>query len=145
VIIRGACSQDFEMATAWLVAAGLPTADLSDAQMEHFLVAVSDDTPIGMIGLEPFEDTGLLRSLVVDPSARSGGIGQQLVAALEAYAVSLGIETLWLLTIDADVYFAAHGYDVKDRNDSPDCIRNTIEFSKLCPGDAVLMRKILRA
>jgi len=143
MIIRPATSEDFESARAWLVAAGLPTADLSDTQMEHFLVAVNEDTPVGIIGLEPFEDAGLLRSLVVDPSVRGGGIGQTLIAALEANAASRGIATLWLLTTDADAYFATQGYEVKVRDEAPDCIRNTVEFSKLCPGDAVLMRKLL--
>ena len=141
--IRPATAQDFEVAKAWLVAAGLPTADLSESQMEHFLVAVTDGTPVGMIGLEPFNDSGLLRSLVVDPVARGGGIARNLVAALEVNAASLGIATLWLLTTDADAYFAAQGYEVKPRDAAPDSIRITTEFSKLCPGDAVLMRKVL--
>jgi len=143
MIIRPATTQDFETVTAWLVAAGLPTADLTGAHMERFLVAVTSDSSAGMIGLEQFKDTGLLRSLVVNPLARSSGVGRQLVAALEASALSQGIAQLWLLTIDADAYFAELGYEVIERDAAPDCIRQTREFSILCPGDAVLMRKVL--
>jgi len=141
--IRPATREDFEKARSWLVAAGLPTADLGDAHREHFLVAVAGNAPVGVVGLEPFAETGLLRSLVVDPSARSSGIGRELVTALETYAATQGIKELWLLTTDADAYFATLGYEIKERDDAPDCIRNTIEFSKLCPGNAVLMNKTL--
>ena len=141
--IRPATREDFEKARAWLVAAGLPTADLGDTHREHFLVAVTGDAPVGVVGLEPFADTGLLRSLVVDPSARSSGIGRTLVTALETYAATQGVKELWLLTIDAASYFETLDYKVVDRNTAPDSVRNTAEFSKLCPGDATLMMKRL--
>lgn len=143
MIVRPGISEDIGVVTSWLDAAGLPTADLTDAHMTNFLVAADNNTPVGMIGLEQLETAGLLRSLVVDPGARSGGIGRQLVAALEANAVSLGVRELWLLTIDADAYFAALGYEVMERNAAPESIRGTQEFSTLCPGDAVLMMKRL--
>ena len=78
---------------------------------------------------------------MVDPSVRSGGIGRRLVAALESKATGLGITELWLLTIDADPYFSRLEYVVMDRTAAPDVIRDTAEFSSLCPGDAVLMQK----
>jgi amino-acid N-acetyltransferase len=143
VIIRPGVSEDFATVTSWLRAAELPAADIDEAHMSNFLVAVIDDAPAGIVGLEQYENTGLLRSLVVDPAARSGGIGRRLVAALEANAASRGVEELWLLTIDADAYFVSLGYEVVERADAPDVIRQTTEFSKLCPGDAVLMLKKL--
>ena len=143
MIIRPAIREDIGTVTGWLVSAGLPTADLTDAHMEHFLVAVINNSPVGMIGLEPFARTGLLRSLVVDPSARNSGIGRQLVTALETRAATQGIEDLWLLTIDADAFFTGLGYEEVKRDRAPADIRSTTEFSKLCPGNAVLMRKSL--
>lgn len=143
MIIRPGASEDFATVTAWLRAAELPAADIDEAHMTNFLVAVIDDAPAGIVGLEQYENTGLLRSLVVDPAARSGGIGRRLVAALEANSKSLGVEELWLLTIDADAYFASLGYTIIERDAAPDSIRTTTEFSKLCPGDAALMMKKL--
>ncbi|MDH3410355.1 MAG: arsenic resistance N-acetyltransferase ArsN2, partial [Gammaproteobacteria bacterium] len=121
----------------------LPSGDLTPAHMRNFLLALAGDDPLGMIGVEQFDNIGLLRSLVVDQSARGAGIGKQLVAALETRAAELGVNELWLLTIDADAYFARLGYVVANRDDAPDSIRATAEFSTLCPGDAVLMRKNL--
>ncbi len=143
MIVRPGKADDLAVVTDWLDAAGLPTADLTEAHMEAFLVAVDNSTRVGMVGLEAFGEVGLLRSLVVDPGTRSRGIGRQLVAALEANAASKGVAELWLLTIDADRYFAALGYERRDRDSAPDSIRATDEFSDLCPGDAVLMSRRL--
>lgn len=139
--IRPAQAVDLDAARGWLGEAGLPTADLTADHMNNFLVAVAEAESVGIIGLEQFGNVGLLRSLVVDPSVRSGGIGRQLVAALESKAAGLGITELWLLTIDADPYFSRLEYVVMDRAAAPVAIQSTAEFSTLCPGDAALMRK----
>ncbi|MDH3614777.1 MAG: arsenic resistance N-acetyltransferase ArsN2 [Gammaproteobacteria bacterium] len=141
--IRPATDSDLSAAQSWLAGASLPVDDLTTDHMQNFLVALTNDRPVGVIGLEQFGKVGLLRSLVVDPTLRNGGIGRQLVAALETRAAESGVSELWLLTIDADRYFSRLAYVVVDRNDAPEAIRNTDEFSKLCPGDAVLMWKRL--
>ncbi len=132
---------DFETVTGWLAAARLPAADLSIDDMQHFLLAESDGVPVGTVGLEPFGNVGLLRSLVVVPHSQGGGAGRMLVAALEGQAAARGMHELWLLTTDADAYFTKLGYEVMPRESAPESIRQTTEFSKLCPGDAILMRK----
>lgn len=143
IVIRHATSQDFDVLRLWLSNAGLPTADLTVAHMPEFLVALSADVPVGIIGLEKFGDVGLLRSLVVDNEFRGTGIGRQLVSALESQAIDAGITEFWLLTIDADPFFSRLGYVASKRDDAPEVICNTDEFSGLCPDDAVLMRKQL--
>ncbi len=139
--IRPAMTADFETVTGWLAAARLPAADLSIDDMQHFLLAESDGVPVGTVGLEPFGNVGLLRSLVVVPHSQGGGAGRMLVAALEGQAAARGMHELWLLTTDADAYFTKLGYEVMPRESAPESIRQTTEFSKLCPGDAILMRK----
>ncbi len=143
ITIRRATGLDLCVAQSWLSNARLPSGDLTSAHMQNFVLALAGDDPVGMIGLEQFDNTGLLRSLVVEQSTRSTGIGKQLVDALETRATELGVSELWLLTIDADAYFARLGYAVVNRDDAPESIRGTAEFSTLCPGDAVLMRKNL--
>ena len=109
--------------------------------MQNFLIASVDAAPVGMIGLEQFGAVGLLRSLVVADGCRSAGVGRQLVTALEAMAVAAGVNELWLLTIDADAYFKARGYTLRERSEAPMAIQQTPEYSSLCPGDAFLMSK----
>lgn len=143
MIIRPAIPSDLQLARRWLTDARLPVADLTPEHMDGFLIAMLDGRAVGMIGLEQCGQDGLLRSLFVDASDRGRGVARELVDALEQRAKSDQLSQVWLLTIDADRFFAALDYSIVDRADAPDSIRNTVEFSKLCPGDAVLMRKRL--
>lgn len=140
-VLRPATAADVHVARALLAAEGLPTEDLSDDNLA--IVAEAAGDVAGLIGLERFAHRGLLRSLVVAGNYRGLGLGNKLVAALEDHARALGIRELWLLTIDADRWFAGIAYDAVERDAAPRDIRNTREFSSLCPGDAVLMRKVL--
>jgi len=141
LIIRPATILDLEPASNLLTAAGLPVADLNVERLA--LVAEKKEIFQGVIGLEAFGEIALLRSLVVSVDARGAGIGPALVTALETACMADDIRELWLLTIAADGFFAKLGYIPRVRPEAPDAIRNTEEFSALCPGDAVLMSKNL--
>ena len=135
--------EDVTLAGQWLSEAGLPIEDLT---IERFaLVAEQNGEVAGVIGLERFDGLGLLRSLIVSAQHRRCGLGKALVGALELMALEGDMAELWVLTIDADAWFARLGYKVQARELAPAEIRQTEEFSDLCPGDAVLMRKLLTA
>jgi len=140
--IRAATVLDLPAAIKLLRDAALPVADLS-AERLAFVAHVQQEMQ-GVIGLESFENLGLLRSLVVSRAARGSGIGAALVVALEAVCRERGFRELWLLTIDADAFFAKLGYVVCGRDAAPEAIRDTAEFSGLCPSADVLMSKELR-
>ena len=117
---------------------------VEDFVPEHLVFVAEDaDAVVGAIGLEDYGEVGLLRSLVVAEATRGTGLGRRLVAELESYARAGGINEIWLLTIDADAFFARLGYETADRADAPREIRNTAEFSDLCPASATLMFKSL--
>lgn len=139
--LRAPQANDVDRARELLAAEGLPTADLTLERLA--IVAEAGGELVGFIGLEAFEELGLLRSLLVVKSARGTGLGEQLVDALEVRAGESGIRTLWLLTIDADGWFEKHGYVRQERSLAPPAIQATEEFSSLCPGDAVVMKKDL--
>lgn len=141
--IRVARAADLAAATSLLREAGLPVEDFSEDLVGNFLVASTGPSVVGCIGLEPLSNVGLLRSLAVDPDFRDGGVGRMLVRELEAHASRLGINELWLLTIDADGFFSRLGYRVQERDKAPAAIRRTAEFSLLCPDDAILMKKTI--
>lgn len=148
IIVRDAGRADWDVVRQILDEAGLPFADLGPDRLGHFLIAervgAEQSDTLGIIGLQCFEETGLLRSLVVSESNRKSGLGRRLVAALEASACSAGVKDLWLLTIDAEAYFDGLGYKLMSRDSAPKSIRETDEFSGLCPDGAYLMRKILK-
>ena len=138
---RAPVPADLAIARQMLFDAGLP---IEDVTIEHLaLVAEQEGVVCGLVGLEQFEQSGLLRSLVIAEEYRSGGLGRLLVEALEQLAADRNIGELWLLTIDADGWFARLGYTEQARELAPAAIQQTEEFSSLCPGDAVLMKKSL--
>lgn len=126
-----------------LEAAALPAADIDDGLLEHFVAVRLHGAVAGIAGLEPHGRDGLLRSLVVRESIRGTGIGRDLVAEAERRAAALGIEMLYLLTNSATDYFRRLGFHECPRDTAPAAIRNTSEFSTLCPGDAAFMCKRL--
>jgi len=141
VAIRQARKDDLATARTLLSDAGLPVDDLAATQLAF--VGVAEGEVVGVIGFENHGRAGLLRSLVVAEDARAAGLGRKLVAALEASAREQGLDEIWLLTIDADPFFAQLGYRIRGRQSAPLEIQETAEFTELCPGDAFLMCKEL--
>ena len=147
IMVRDAKQDDWQDVRTLLDEAGLPVADLGPEHLVDFLVAErsgnSQGETLGIIGLQRFNQVGLLRSLVVSQADRKSGLGRRLVSAVEANACCAGVNDLWLLTIDAERYFESLGYRMMSRESAPDSIRNTEEFNGLCPDGAYLMRKVL--
>ncbi len=147
IIVRDAKQNDWQDVRQLLDEAELPIADLGPEHLVDFLVAERSGTDrietLGIVGLQRFKQVGLLRSLVVSQGDRKSGLGRRLVSAVEAKACYAGVKDLWLLTIDAEQYFENLGYKMMSRESAPDSIRNTEEFSGLCPDGAYLMRKVL--
>jgi amino-acid N-acetyltransferase len=128
---------------ALLRAAGLPADDLAERDPTTFLISGPAAAPLGGIGLEACGDAGLLRSLVVAPSALGSGLGRRLVEALVAEAVRRRLGRLYLLTETAEVFFHRLGWVVVDRASVPEAVRATREFSALCPDSATCMMRRL--
>ena len=141
--LRPANASDWGVVRSLLVDSALPVDDLGPDKLGGFLLAENAGSTVGLIGLEAAGTVGLLRSLVVARNARCSGLGGKLIGALEVAAKAAGIVELWLLTIDAEVFFQRHDFQIVDRALAPDEIRRTDEFSDLCPDSACLMRKIL--
>jgi protein-tyrosine-phosphatase/N-acetylglutamate synthase-like GNAT family acetyltransferase len=143
VPIVPAAAKDLERIRALLDSQGLPSSDIDQASLKSFLV-LRDDTQIsGLVGLDLLGSIAMLRSLVVRPEWRSAGLGAQLVTAAEAEAVKQGVATLYLLTTDADRYFAAKGYRTLERTDAPPEIKLHPQFRSLCPSTSIFMSKTM--
>lgn len=125
-----------------LAAEKLPVQDLPE-QPENFFVAVADERVVGGVGLEKHGHYGLLRSLVVDPAWRSRKIAGKLVRHLEQRAAALGLDTLFLLTETAPHYFQKKGFEFITRTEVPEAMKQSSEFSNVCPQSAIVMKKNL--
>ncbi|MEV4439824.1 amino-acid N-acetyltransferase [Streptomyces sp. NPDC049577] len=80
--------------------------------IQEFWVAErdADGTVIGCGALHVmWEDLAEVRTLAVDPEARGGGVGHQLLGKLLQTARWLGVRRIFCLTFEVD-FFAKHGF-----------------------------------
>ena len=126
-----------------LAASDLHHEDISPAQLRHFLLGWDGSRLVAVVGLETKNHVALLRSLAVDSDYRNRKIASGLVTAIEEYAKSLKVSTLYLLTMTAEAFFKKHGYRQTARDSAPPEIQQTTEFQSLCPASAVCMAKHL--
>ena len=121
----------------------LPTEGVR-AGCGRFLVAVDPSGRVqGGVGLEGDPPDGLLRSLVVARDCSGTGLGERLLDGAETTAKRAGFERVYLLTATAARYFDRHGYRRIARDEAPPTIRQTDEFTRLCPAAAVAMYREL--
>jgi amino-acid N-acetyltransferase len=130
---------------ALLAAEKLPISDLRISSQTQFFGARRGERVIGIVGIEIYENVGLLRSLVVANTCRKAGYGHKLAAKAEAWAYERNVKSLYLLTTTAAGFFSRLGYEVIPRTEAPASISGTAQFAGLCPVSATFMRKTLAA
>jgi len=121
----------------------LPTSDLTDQDMTDFFYVGPPNAPVGIVGVQVYGSSALLRSLVVTSAHRARGLGQRLVEHAEQHARERGAGTVYLLTTTAEAFFRARGYAITPRESAPAAIRSTPEFAGLCPASSAFLSKRL--
>jgi amino-acid N-acetyltransferase len=120
---------------------GLPIEDISTSTK---LFSITKDNEIaGTIGIEFYNQVALLRNLAVTETYRSKGIGGKLVEHIEKIAKQNAVKELILVTTTASDYFSKKAYRTIERNNVPEEIKKSSEFSSTCPSSAVIMKKVL--
>jgi len=140
LILEPASAHDLDAVVQLLSRSRLPVADL-ESHINAFTLARWNTIVIGTVGLEIFGGLALLRSLCVAEHHRSKRIGFALIDAIVSRALARGVRDLYLLTTEAASYFEKLGFVAIEREQAPREIRNTAQFSALCPNSAVCMRK----
>jgi amino-acid N-acetyltransferase len=141
--IRAATPADLPRVERLLESNDLPLAGVRDA-LGDFVVAEADGELVGVAGLEICCDDALLRSVAVHPDWRSRGVGRALVTRAISDAEARGIQALYLLTTTAERYFPSFGFRKITREEVPQAVRETDEFTKACPASAAVMSRTLR-
>jgi amino-acid N-acetyltransferase len=120
---------------------GLPVADITAQQLQHFFGCGSGQELEGLVGLELYGEVALLRSLAVAAAHRSAGLGSRLVAHAERHAQDHEVKSLYLLTTTAESFFLRRGYIKIPREEAPAAIMSTKEFAGICPLSSAFMVK----
>ncbi len=115
--------------------------DIDSEKLKNFILAKVNSKIVGVVGLEIFNDIGLLRSLAVEPSARLKGIGKLLLERIFTFSYQMEIKELFLFTTDADKFFICFGFNKLIREKIPVQIRETSQYNELCPDTAFCMSR----
>ena len=138
IILRRARAPERVAVEKLLAAAGLPTEGVED-HFHNYFVGLTAGAVIGAIGLELHGKSALLRSAVVDPSARDRGVGALLTQRAVDHARSLGMTRVYLLTETAEEYFARHGFRKIPRSEAAPEIAASPEMRGACAETASCM------
>jgi amino-acid N-acetyltransferase len=139
--LKKAQNQDFDAAIQLLEKHQLPTSDIKD-NVELYGI-YEGDSMIGTIGLEAFNTEGLLRSVCIDAARQSKGLGTIILKKFEEKISQTGIQNLYLLTTTAKDFFEKNNYHIISRDTVPAAIKQTAEFTSVCPSSAIVMQKEL--
>jgi len=137
--IREATTEDLPQIKALLEASLLPGGDI-DLGKQFFLVALHNQAVVGIIALEVYGNSALLRSFAVDANFRSRKIGELLYRKAVAQSKQKRISHLFLLTTTADKYFDRLSWQRIGRGEVPEAIGATTEFASLCPLSSIVMK-----
>lgn len=138
--LRAARADDLAAVQALLRDAQLHLEGLEEQFPQGYVVAESGGALVGAMGVETYGHFGLLRSAVVAPSLRGTGLGKQLTANRIAWARAWRLESLYLLTVTAEPFFAHLGFSKLPRASAPAEVQKSLEFAKLCGSTSVCMR-----
>ena len=132
----------FETFRNLIASADLPTQDL-DFEKQILLGYYDNDTLMATGGLEVFGNDAILRSLTVKLGSRNKSLGSTIVDDLLAKAKDNEVATIYLLTENANGFFKKKGFVEVNREDAPDTVKTSQEFSVICGESAVCMKLVL--
>ena len=122
----------------------LPPDGIEDHLEDFFIIrhpeaVAGPEFLIGSVGIEAYGESALLRSLAVHPDYQKRGVGRALITDGLKFARRNGMKTLYLLTDTARDYLVSLGFQETSRDTVPQKIRDTIEFSSLCPSTSTCL------
>ncbi len=137
--VTAAINEDLPAIIALLTANELPVEDIIPGKQRFWIIKEKDQI-VGVVGLEQYGEYGLLRSLATDAGYRNKGMAAQLLKAMFEFAKRSGIKELYLLTETAETYFEKKGFQKIDRAAVPEPVKESKEFSHICPSTATVMK-----
>jgi amino-acid N-acetyltransferase len=142
VTIGKAEFQDFDAVCRLLQQHQLPLDGLHE-HLATTVVARDADEIVGSAALEVYREGALLRSVAVAAGREHRGLGRELTAAALRVAQDLHMPAVFLLTTTAEQYFPRFGFTRVNRDEVPESVQASLEFTAACPSSATVMRKLL--
>lgn len=93
----------------------------------------------GLSGLEVHGTVGVIRSVVVAPSARNRGYGRRLLEAVASTASQKGVSDLFLITRHATQFYRRLSFQSVPRSECPSQVLRSPSFAFTSTTDATVM------
>ena len=136
--IRNAGKTDYKQIKNLLQSVDLPLEGVYE-NLSNFLILFQDSKLIGTVGLEIYGEKALLRSLAVTEGQQGNGYGQKLCYSIIDKAKELNTSELYLLTENAEGFFASQGFKTISREKVDKSVKSSVEFQSVCPESATCM------
>jgi amino-acid N-acetyltransferase len=143
LIIQQSTEKELDEIKELLEDNNLPTTDIHHDNIQFFNGLI-DDKIMSVIGLEKYNNVGLLRSLAVTDLFKNQQVGSRLISHIVDLCSSEDIDKIYLLTTTAEKYFGKFGFTKIERIEAPEILKQTREFKDICPLSAVLMYNNLK-
>lgn len=117
---------------------GLPIADI-ETNID-FYIGIENNHIVVTGGLEPAGEDVIMRSIAVAENFKGKGFGAKMTRYLIGIAKKNKSNTVFLLTMTAENYFPKFGFIAVKRESAPEPIKNSSEFTTVCPDSAILMK-----
>jgi amino-acid N-acetyltransferase len=140
IVTRQAKKDDYDAIRNLLSGENLPITDLNPL-LENFFVSEDAAGINGVMGMDRYDNLGLLRSAIVKKESRNHGIASVLITNLFDHAQASGIKTLYLITNTAERYFSNKGFEKIAKENVPATVLQSKEFNGLCPASSVIMKR----
>ena len=147
LIIERAMEFDHAAIVVLLKKVGLPPDGIKP-HLENFLIirhseaVAGPEFLIGLVGIEVYSESALLRSLAIHPDYQGLGLGTRLVDSIIEVAKGMSVNRLFLLTDTAEEYFKKKGFINVTRDQVPNEMKQSVEFTTLCTSSPSLMLEI---
>lgn len=132
-------AEGFEAFRTLLKRSELPADDL-DYKRDLLVGYYEGDELVGTGALEIYEPYALLRSLSVKMGIRGKAVGTTITEYLLAEARAKNLTAIYLLTETANGFFRKKGFSDVRREDVPEQVKRSTEFSTSCPPSAAVMK-----
>ncbi len=123
--------------------AQLLISGLAGSTCANFAFVNKTHKPLAYGGYTVFGKVALLRSCVVLPEYRGMRVGARLVTALISQLQGMGVARVFLLTEGADVFFSTLGFCALPREEAPESIARTEQFTRHCSDGAIFMMRAM--
>lgn len=118
----------------------LPTIGITD-HIDNFFLAIQNGSAVGIIGLEIYHTTALLRSVGVKKSHQGNKIGDDLMIVIQEYAKFKSIKEIYLFTDTAETWFERYGFTIITNNELDPILELSKEYT-LCASSVKMVKSI---